>query len=135
MEADDKKFQEVLRRRQMTYKWRYPEGTKNNYKVRDPAQPQESLVGIWHRVENKATKEAYYEKYRIVHFLLDLQFIRLIFEGFGPELHEENYKVKGMETGSRQYYSFPQDVERETVIICLSADRLAISFRLKPSLD
>lgn len=42
------------------------------------------------------------------------------------QLHEENYRVDGLETGSRQYLSWPADIERETV----SAVKFSISLRV-----
>jgi len=52
-----------------------------------------------------------------LNLLINIIFPSIEFEGFGPELHEENYKVAGMETGSRQYFSWCNAIERETVSI------------------
>jgi hypothetical protein len=65
MEEEHKKFEEIKRTRSMAYKWRYEEGTRGNFKIRDPSQPQKSLCHLWHKVNNKTTKEKYWELYAI----------------------------------------------------------------------
>jgi hypothetical protein len=50
MEDEEKKYLEIKLRRSMAYVWRFPTGTTDNYLVRDPDQPQESLCNLWHRV-------------------------------------------------------------------------------------
>lgn len=50
MEEEERRYHEIKSHRSMCYVWRFPEGTADNYLVRDPEQPRDSLCDLWHRV-------------------------------------------------------------------------------------